>query len=197
MDKALVEKIKAGVSIPNYFYNVIIPEMPDYYNDYTVNFEARPVVKCPIHGEDTPSLRWYEETNTFFCFGCRAGGDVIELHKKFMGVVNGNEPNFEESVQYLYERFIKGKDAGTQGIRNTATSKTDEQIELSTTAEMIRLNSLIMEVEQMLAIDTHLTTEFKGKVYSIIDEVHKLVSLNEVGAVDGMRYIHDTLKEAI
>lgn len=197
MDKSIVEQVKKKVSIPNYFYNVIIPEMPDYYNDFTVNFEARPVVKCPIHGEDTPSLRWYEETNTFYCFGCRAGGDVIELHKKFMGVINGDEPDFEESVQYLYAKFIKGKDIETQGIRNTATTKSSEQVELSTTAEMIRLNSLIVEVEQMLAIDNHISSEAKNKIYKAIDEVHKLVSLNKVGAMDGMKYIHSTLKEAV
>ena len=197
MERSIIEQIKKKVSIPNYFYRVILPEMPDYYNDYPVNFEARPVVKCPIHGEDTPSLRWYEETNTFYCFGCRAGGDVIELHTKFMGVVNGEEPSFEEAVQYLYSKFVKGKeDAPSTTPQQSQLTKTEE-VELSTTAEMIRLGSMIVEVEQMLAIDTHLTQEFKQRIYKVIDEVHLLVGLNKVSATEGMKYIHSALREVV
>jgi DNA primase len=32
---------------------------------------------CPFHLDRTPSLQVYTETNTFFCFGCGLGGDVI------------------------------------------------------------------------------------------------------------------------
>lgn len=35
---------------------------------------------CPFHSDDTPSLGIYVDTQSFYCFGCQAWGDVINLH---------------------------------------------------------------------------------------------------------------------
>jgi DNA primase len=35
--------------------------------------------KCPLHEERTPSFYVYTGTNTWFCYGCQQGGDVINL----------------------------------------------------------------------------------------------------------------------
>jgi len=38
------------------------------------------VCLCPFHDDsETPSLRFYVETNTFHCFGCQAGASVFEF----------------------------------------------------------------------------------------------------------------------
>jgi hypothetical protein len=36
-------------------------------------------IKCPFHDDSTASLKLFERTNTWKCFGCQAGGDVIDF----------------------------------------------------------------------------------------------------------------------
>ncbi len=37
---------------------------------------------CPFHNEKTPSFTVYLETQSFYCFGCGAGGDVISFIRR-------------------------------------------------------------------------------------------------------------------
>jgi len=37
--------------------------------------------KCPFHEEKTASFYVYPATRSFYCYGCRVGGDVIEYAK--------------------------------------------------------------------------------------------------------------------
>jgi DNA primase len=39
--------------------------------------------RCPLpdHEDKTPSFTPYPETQSFFCFGCLRGGDVVELYR--------------------------------------------------------------------------------------------------------------------
>ena len=53
---------------------------------------------CPFHNEKTPSFCIYPENNSFFCFGCNKGGDVISF---VMGVEN---LDFPEAVRWLAQR---------------------------------------------------------------------------------------------
>lgn len=37
---------------------------------------------CPFHEEEHPSLVVYPNTRSFFCFGCKASGDVIDFVRR-------------------------------------------------------------------------------------------------------------------
>ena len=51
--------------------------------------------RCPFHEDRAPSLVVYPETASYFCFGCGAGGDVID----FVGRLHGT--GFRETVARL------------------------------------------------------------------------------------------------
>ena len=53
---------------------------------------------CPFHNEKTPSFVVYPETQSFYCFGCGAGGDVITFIKKI------NNVDYMEAVKFLAGR---------------------------------------------------------------------------------------------
>ncbi len=41
---------------------------------------------CPFHSERTPSFTVYPDTQSYYCFGCGAGGDVISFTKEINGL---------------------------------------------------------------------------------------------------------------
>lgn len=53
---------------------------------------------CPFHNEKTPSFVVYPETQSFYCFGCGTGGDVITFIK------NINHLDYIEAVKFLAAR---------------------------------------------------------------------------------------------
>lgn len=57
-----------------------------------------PVCLCPFHNEKTPSFVIYKDTQSYYCFGCGAGGDAIVF------ISNIENLDYTESVRYLCER---------------------------------------------------------------------------------------------
>jgi DNA primase len=53
---------------------------------------------CPFHGEKTPSFNIYTESNSFYCFGCGAGGDVITFIMRIENL------DYIEAVRFLAQR---------------------------------------------------------------------------------------------
>lgn len=53
---------------------------------------------CPFHGEKTPSFTVYPENNSFYCFGCGAGGDVITFVKKIEHL------DYMDAIRFLADR---------------------------------------------------------------------------------------------
>ncbi|HQT93552.1 MAG TPA: DNA primase [Thermoanaerobaculaceae bacterium] len=54
---------------------------------------------CPFHGEKTGSFNVSREKGTYYCFGCKRGGDVIDF------VMEMERVTFAEAVERLADRF--------------------------------------------------------------------------------------------
>lgn len=59
-------------------------------------------IKCPFHSDKTASCKIYE--NSFYCFGCSAGGDLI----KFVQTINNC--TFPQALSELNKAFNLGLD---------------------------------------------------------------------------------------
>ncbi len=53
---------------------------------------------CPFHSEKTPSFFVYHDTESFYCFGCGAGGDVISFIMRIENL------GYMDALRFLAER---------------------------------------------------------------------------------------------
>lgn len=56
---------------------------------------------CPLHEETTPSFTVYPHQNSFYCFGCGAGGDIITLAIALEGHRWPPARRFQEACAFL------------------------------------------------------------------------------------------------
>src|SRR5687768_15722685 len=54
---------------------------------------------CPFHDEKTPSFQVTPSKGFYHCFGCQAGGDVIDFLMKLNGL------SFTEAVEQLADKY--------------------------------------------------------------------------------------------
>ncbi|MBR5272282.1 MAG: DNA primase [Clostridia bacterium] len=53
---------------------------------------------CPFHNEKTPSFTVYPNTQSYYCFGCASGGDVVTFIKQIENL------DYIEAVKFLADR---------------------------------------------------------------------------------------------
>ncbi len=54
---------------------------------------------CPFHSEKSPSFTVNEEKKLFHCYGCKAGGDLIQFYQQLHSL------SFRETVEELAEKY--------------------------------------------------------------------------------------------
>lgn len=90
------------MALPNEFLEQIrsANRIDDVVSSYATLKSAGRIKKCccPFHSEKTPSCVIYPDTESFYCFGCGVGGDVITF------IMNIEHLSYIEAVRLLAQR---------------------------------------------------------------------------------------------
>lgn len=78
------------------------------------------ICSCPFHSEKTPSCTVFTDTQSFYCFGCGAGGDVITFIMKIENL------DFTEAVKLLAQR--SGMEIPKENSRDSQLAKRKTRI---------------------------------------------------------------------
>ena len=77
-------------------------------------------IRCPAHADNTPSLKIYPESDSFYCFSCTAGGSVIDFYMLYADV------DFSTAAEKLASMFGVDKEM-TRADRVSAWQSSKKQ----------------------------------------------------------------------
>jgi DNA primase len=82
---------------------------------------------CPFHADAEPSLVVYPKDANYFCFGCGAGGDVIDFVERVNGI------GFREAASLLLGphppvRPVQVRERGEAGFRSTGSTCAESRV---------------------------------------------------------------------
>lgn len=78
---------------------------------------------CPFHNEKTPSFTVYNDTQSFYCFGCGAGGDAIGFIRKIENL------DYIDAVKLLAQRA--GMQMPQEGFDDSISKKRRRILEIN------------------------------------------------------------------
>ncbi len=106
---------------------------------------------CPFHNEKTPSFTVYPESQSYYCFGCGAGGEVINFIRRAENL------DYVEAVSFLCDKC--GMVMPTDGYDNSLAEKRKRMYEINKEAARF-FNSYLFSDDGKICLDY-----FKGRGY--------------------------------
>jgi len=95
---------------------------------------------CPFHSERTPSFTVYPDTQSFYCFGCGAGGDVISFLMRIENL------DYRSAVEQLAQRTGVALPDWDDGDKKENTIGRKRVLEMNLEAAKFYRNMLFDEV---------------------------------------------------
>jgi hypothetical protein len=106
--------------------------------------------------------------------------------------MNGIEVSLDDSIVFLYNYFIKGKE--TEAI---VKGQVIEKEKLNTDYDIIKLNMYRVNLEQSMTFDKHLDINVKQQLWKELDDIDCLVSLDMIKAREAEQYLKKKVREII
>ncbi len=79
----------------------LIP-LPQAIEIYTGERLNKNKMHCPLHSEKTASFTVYSDNNSFYCFGCGAGGNIIDFVMQYFNI------GFKEAIRRIDSDYNLG-----------------------------------------------------------------------------------------
>ncbi len=92
---------------------------------------------CPFHNEKTPSFTVYNDTQSFYCFGCGAGGDAVTFIKKIENL------DYLDAVKLLAQRA--GIQMPQEGFDDSLSKKRRRILEVNRESARFFYSNLISD----------------------------------------------------
>ncbi|MCH5316366.1 MAG: DNA primase [Eubacterium sp.] len=109
---------------------------------------------CPFHNEKTPSFTVYPETQSFYCFGCGAGGDAVTFIRKIENL------DYTDAVRALAERA--GMQMPSDGFDDSLSKRRRRILEANRQAAKF-FNSRLMSEDGQMALSYYLNRGLSKK----------------------------------
>lgn len=109
---------------------------------------------CPFHNEKTPSFTVYPDTQSFYCFGCSAGGEVISFIKRIENL------SFTDAVRFLCDRV--GLSMPVDGIDTSMAQKRKEMLDINREAARF-FNTCLFSEEGKAGLDYYKSRGYTKK----------------------------------
>ena len=127
-------------------------------------------IQCPFHRDKTPSLSLDDDKNMFYCFGCKAGGDVI----KFVQLID--KLSFVEACKKI---------GGWYGIDYTHNKKQNYDLDvlgqiIDWSANQLQQNKTALEYLKSRGISNQTIEEFKIGWLGSLQEINKFCSTQSI-----------------
>lgn len=127
------KKIKTEVSLITLFEtikaSVSVKQAAHFYG---LTFQSNGMARCPFHDDRRPSLKLNEDY--FFCFGCGASGDVVDLTAKLFDI------DRREAAQKLCQDFEIASDcSATQRVASRRHQRFRGEVLLKEYLNLLRI----------------------------------------------------------
>ena len=132
-------------------------------------------VSCPFHSERTASFKIYPKSNSFYCFGCGAGGDVIDFVRLLYGL------DFRQACLRLEADFglVGGQSAASPELSEKAKKRNAEKAEYKALKERFVRYRQIIRDKTPRAIEEPLSPEFAEAINEMPHVENRLRELEE------------------
>ena len=184
-------ELEQKVSIPMIFRDFIVPEIPSYYSLYPADFKGTPVACCPLHDEDTPSCRYYEDTNSFYCFGCGKGGNIVNLYVYFYNRMRDANITKKDAIDFLYRYYIEGNELAV------LPSAKKQEVLKNNAVDTIRFNKYRIEIEELISFEKTISLDKKEKIWELLDNIDVLFTKGLIDVNEASQYIRTEINKIL